>query len=102
MSTSAANPPVTETVHFIVNTVATEHEGGWKVFAMETGIVTYGATRDEAIKLNRKANVSLVKTWKDRGSKALFEFLSSHQIRHDFKSTVNNDDTTGDQLALAA
>lgn len=71
---------VTTTVRF--NVTATFYKGPdhWMAVTVETGLVTYGKTQDEAEALNREANIMLVRSWKRRGMNALDGFMKKHAI----------------------
>lgn len=73
--------PVTGVVRFSVT--VTPYKAGddkWMVQTVETGIVTYGTTLDEAEAANRAANVGLVRAWKAHGRLALDRFMKRHSI----------------------
>ena len=73
--------PITGTVRF--NVSATPYKAAddrWMVQTVETGLVTYGRTEEEAITLNAKANVLLVARWKTHGRRVLDRFMKKHGI----------------------
>ncbi len=73
--------PVTETVRFNVSvTTYKAADEKWMVQTVETGIVTYGATLEDAERMNGLANVRLVRAWKARGRLALDRFMKRHGI----------------------
>lgn len=88
-------------VWFLVHTVDDERDGHWAVTAEETGITTYGKTRDEALTENRRANVHLVGRIKKHGLDALALFLTERGIpfrigdedQREVKPRVRNDAT---------
>lgn len=73
--------PVTGIVHFKVSiTPYRAADDKWMVQTVETGIVTYGTTLEEAEAANRAANVGLVRAWKAHGRLALDRFMKRHSI----------------------
>ena len=73
--------PITGTVHFNVSvTHYTAGDSKFMVQTVETGIVTYGATPEEAEHLNGIANVKLVRGWKAHGRLVLDRFMKKHGI----------------------
>lgn len=70
-------------VHFTVNTSLSQHRHGrWRAITSETGLVAYGATKDEAMAANKTANPALVRSWKRRGADALHRFMAAHGITY--------------------
>ncbi len=73
--------PVTGTVRFNVSvTPYRAADDRWMVQTVETGLVTYGRTEEEAMALNAKANVILVARWKSHGRRVLDRFMKKHGI----------------------
>ena len=67
--------PVTETVFFTV-TVRTRDRGDhWFAQTVETGLIAYGDTREEAEQKNAEANILLVRRLKREGVAALSQFM---------------------------
>ena len=67
--------PVTETVFFTVNVRSRERGDHWIARTAETGIISYGDTREEAEAKNAEANVLLVRRVKREGMAALSRFM---------------------------
>ena len=73
--------PVTGVIRFNVSVTAyNTADDRWMVQTVETGIVTYGTTREGAEAANSAANVSLVRAWKKHGRLALAHFMKKHGI----------------------
>lgn len=93
------------TVHFRITVRSVEHEGRWTAKALETGIVTTGATRDEAETRNGRAHVLLVRRIKRLGLIALAEFMDAHGVAFEIgERSPRRPEATGasEQLPLAA
>lgn len=88
-------------VHFKVTVRSVEHEGRWTTKALETGIVTAGATRDEAEARNGKAHILLVRRVKRLGLIALAEFMDSHGVDYEIGDPALTNRSV-EQLPLAA
>ena len=88
-------------VHFKVAVRSVEHEGHWTTKALETGIVTAGATRDEAEARNGEAHILLVRRVKRLGLVALAEFMDSHGIDYEIGDPALANRSV-EQLPLAA
>ena len=73
---------VHETVHFRVTVQSIEHSGHWTTTALETGVITAGATRDEAESKSGAAHVMLVRRIKQEGLGALDAFLTARGINY--------------------
>ena len=64
--------PVAGVVRFTVTiTPFTSMDSRFMVQTLETGIVTYGNSAEEAKRLNGLANVTVVRRWKSQGREAL-------------------------------
>lgn len=75
--------PIDGLVYFTVNASFAQHrDGHWRAITSETGLVTYGATEDEALAANQTANLILVRSWKRRGVDALARFMAAHGITY--------------------
>ena len=72
--------PVTDAIYFYVTVTAYNREDRWVAQTVETGLVTFGATRDEAENLNAQANVRLVRAWKQHGRAVLDGFMRKHGL----------------------
>lgn len=72
--------PVTGTVRFNVNVRTRERDGHWAALCRETGVLTYGATRDAAETLNGEANVSVVRHIKSLGADRLKNYMDGKGI----------------------
>lgn len=72
--------PALPTVRFTVHTVDEHRDDHWAVTSEETGITTYGSTREEALRLNRDANVGLISLVKLQGTAFLEKFLTERDI----------------------
>ncbi|MXY72831.1 MAG: hypothetical protein F4Y97_07345 [Dehalococcoidia bacterium] len=88
-------------VHFKVTVRSVEHEGYWTTKALETGIVTPGATRDEAEARNGEAHILLVRRVKRLGLVALAEFMDSHGVDYEIGEPAHTNRSV-EQLPLAA
>ena len=62
---------VQETVHFKVTIQSIERGGQWTTTALETGVITAGATRGEAESKSSAAHVMLARRIKQEGVAAL-------------------------------
>ena len=70
-------------VHFKV-TVRSEDRGDhWMTIGLQTGIVTYGATREESEQVNGNAHIDAVRLVKKSGRAALEAFMERRQIDYD-------------------
>lgn len=74
--------PVTDVVRFSVTVTAYNHEDRWLAQTVETGLITFGTTREEAEALNARANVKLVRGWKRHGKAILDGFMRKHGIKY--------------------
>ena len=72
--------PVTETVFFTVNVRSRERGDHWIAKAVETGVISYGDTREEAEAKNAEANVLLVRRMKREGLAALSRFMQERGL----------------------
>lgn len=88
-------------VHFRVTVRSVEHEGHWTTKALETGIVTAGASRDEAEARNGEAHILLVRRVKRLGLVALAEFMDSHGVDYEIGDPALTN-RSAEQLPLAA
>ena len=82
MPTAPVTAPFTGTVLFTVSAQNFSRDQQWMVRTVETGIVTFGATLDDAQRVASAANVALVKRWKLRGETELKRLLTERNIRH--------------------
>ena len=73
---------VHETAHFKVTIQSIEHSGHWTTTTLETGVITAGATRDEAESKSGAAHVMLVRRIKQEGLGALDAFLTARGINY--------------------
>ena len=73
---------VQDTVHFRLTVQSIEHGGHWTTTALETGVITAGATRDEAERKSGAAHVMLVRRIKQEGLAALDAFLTARGINY--------------------
>ena len=72
--------PVNETVFFTVH-VHSRHRGDhWIAKTVETGLISYGDTREEAEAKNGDANVLLVRRAKREGLEFLTEFMRERDL----------------------
>jgi hypothetical protein len=74
---------VQETVHFRLTVQSIERDGHWTTRALETGVITAGATRDEAERKSGAAHVMLVRRIKREGLAALDAFLNARGINYE-------------------
>ena len=72
--------PVTETVFFTVNVRSRERGDHWIAKAVETGIIAYGDTREEAEAKNAEANILLVRRMKREGMAILSQFMGERGL----------------------
>ena len=72
--------PVTETVFFTVNVRSRERGDHWIAKTVETGVISYGDTREEAEAKNAEANVLLVRRMKREGLAALSRFMQERGL----------------------
>lgn len=87
--------PVTDIVHFNVTASTSQAEDHWVAITIETGLVAFGKTEDDARDEVAKANLMLVRSWKRRGANALAGFMQKHGITYH----VVNDGPADEQLA---
>lgn len=83
-TTVRSDAPVSDTVYFKVTVRTYEREGHWMAEALETGIIAYGETREDAVRILGEANVAVVKRWKLRGREALERCFSERGITPSF------------------
>ena len=75
---------VNETVYFTV-TVRAENRGDhWFARTLETGVIDYGATRDEAEANAGDGNERVVRWWKARGRAPLGRFMRERGVTYSF------------------
>ena len=74
---------VEETVYFKLTVQSIEHGGHWTTTALETGVITAGATRHEAEGKSGTAHVLLVRRIKQEGLAALDAFLAARGIDYE-------------------
>ena len=74
---------VKETVYFRVTVQSIDHGGHWTTRALETGVITAGATRDEAEDKSGAAHVMLIRRIKREGLAALDAFLAARGINYE-------------------
>lgn len=93
--------PVIGTVNFNVTVRARQIGECWAALALETGLMTFAETRDEAESLNGAANVELIRLYKKMGEDALDVYLAGRGIPYRIDSGhVPSGEVP--QLALAA
>lgn len=80
--------PVTATVCFNVTVTSYNREDRWMAQTVETGLITFGSSREEAEALNARANVKLVKAWKQNGRLLLNAFMRKHGIKYEIEPHV--------------
>ena len=99
---------VQETVHFRVTVQSIEHSGHWTTTALETGVITAGATRDEAESKIGAAHVMLVRRIKQEGLGALDAFLTARGINYELGDPPHREPASAlanesvEQLPIAA
>ena len=74
--------PVTEMVFFTVNVHSYDRGDHWATKTVETGLFTYGETREEAEARNGEANEVVVRRMKGEGLRALTRFMREHGIEY--------------------
>lgn len=74
--------PVGDTVYFKVTVRSYDRGDYWVAKTRETGIYTYGETRESAEALSGEANEYLVRRVKQEGIRALKRFLKDKGIEH--------------------
>ncbi len=100
--------PVQDTVHFRLTVQSIEHGGHWTTTALETGVITAGATRDEAERKSGAAHVMLVRRIKRQGLEALDAFLAARGIDYELGGSPRGEtaqklaNESVEQLPLAA
>ncbi|MCY4391345.1 MAG: hypothetical protein OXE43_04740 [Chloroflexi bacterium] len=100
--------PVQKTVHFRLTVQSIEHGSHWTTRALETGVITAGATRDEAESKNGEAHVMLVRRVKREGLAALDTFLTARGINYELGDPPRREPASPlanesvDQLPIAA
>lgn len=93
--------PFTGNVLFTVTVRSTERDGRWMARALETGIIAYGPTRDEAEKNVGVACESIVARWKAQGRDTLEEYLTTHGVKYSLDGSWGHEPLV-DQRSLAA
>ncbi len=73
---------VHDTVYFKVTVRSFDRGGHWVAKTTQTGIFTYGATREEAETLNGEANELAIRRMKQEGIGALERFLKARGIEY--------------------
>lgn len=81
---------VTTTVLFTVTVICVSAEDGWFCMGKETGIVSRGATEDEAVDRNTAMHQAVVRRLKRHGAIALLGFMGARGI--DFTLDEEPDD----------
>ena len=74
--------PITEKVFFTVNVRSYDRGDHWVTKAVESGIFTYGATREEAEARSGEANEILIRRMKAEGLRALARFMKERGIKY--------------------
>ena len=72
--------PVEETVFFKITVRSFDLGDHWVAKTLETGVYTYGETRDEAELRNGEANELLIRRWKLEGLQALGGYLTEREV----------------------
>ncbi|MCY3882231.1 MAG: hypothetical protein F4Z77_10760 [Dehalococcoidia bacterium] len=72
--------PVTDTVFFTVHVHSRERGDHWMTKTVETGLISYGDTREEAEAKNGEANVLLVRRAKREGMAYLSQFMQERGL----------------------
>ncbi len=94
--------PVTDTVFFTV-TVRTRDRGGyWFAQTVETGLIAYGDTREEAEQKNAEANILLVQRMKREGVAALTQFMRERGLEFVVGGEPGGNPDTGWQYATVS
>ena len=73
---------VEDKVHFKVTVRSYDRGDHWVAKTLQTGIYTYGATREDAENLNGEANELLIRWMKREGQRALTRFLKARGIKY--------------------
>ena len=74
--------PVADTVYFKVTVRSHDRGDYWIAKTRETGVYTYGETREAAEALSGEANAYLVRRMKREGVRALKRFLKDKAIEY--------------------
>ncbi len=83
---TGANPSgeITATVLFNVTVTCIPVDGEWFCVGKQTGIVSRGATEDEATDRNARMHQAIVRRLKKNGPLALMSFMSTREIEFHF------------------
>ena len=73
---------IEELVHFTVTVRSEERDGHWMTVALQSGVITYGDSREEAELKNGEANTDWVRLAKVRGYAALKAFMNDRDIKY--------------------
>lgn len=101
MTMIADGGPVTSTVLFTVTVRAFKRDDHWMARTVETGIIAYGDTQEEAERLAGDANVAIIRSWKSRGEDELVRFLTERGIKYSLDNQWGHE-PVGDFRNLAA
>lgn len=94
--------PVTDTVFFTVNVRSRDRGDHWIAKTVETGVISYGDTREEAEAKNAEANVLLVRRMKRQGLEALSRFMHERGLEFVIGGEPARSPTTGWRYATVS
>lgn len=93
--------PTTDTVFFTVTVRYRARGDHWFADTLETGLIAYGDTREEAERKNGEANVAVVRHMKGRGEAALARFMEERGLSYAIGAPASRP-TASARLGLAA
>lgn len=73
--------PVQETVYFKVTVRSFDRGDHWMAKSIQTGVYTYGLTREAAEARNGEANKILIRRMKQEGRRVLNRFLRERNVK---------------------
>lgn len=94
--------PVTDTVFFTVTVRSRDLGDHWFAETVETGLIAYGETQEEAEKKNGEANEKLVRWIKAQGRAALDRFMKERGLRYALDRKWREPPSSFEQQPLAA
>ena len=93
---------VTDTVFFTVTVRSRNRGDHWFSQTVETGLIAYGATQEEAERKNAEANRKLVRWAKGQGRAALDRFMEERGLSYTLDGVQTAPSASVEQQPLAA
>jgi len=93
---------VTDTVFFTVTVRSRNRGDHWFAQTVETGLIAYGDTREEAEQKNAEANLKLVRWAKGQGRAVLDRFMEERGLSYTLDGVRTAPSASVEQQPLAA